>query len=100
MKDNTHKQRLLTFLRVGLGSMVIVFLVGCAGNHPNAKVGAVSGGALGAIAGGIIGHQSGHALEGAAIGAGVGALSGGTLGSAKDDRERQAIQHQHHQRQW
>ena len=94
MKDNIYKQQLLTFLRVSLGSIAIIFLVGCAGTHPNAKIGSVTGGALGAIAGGIIGHQSGHALEGAAIGAGIGALGGGTLGSAKDDRERQAIQGQ------
>ncbi len=86
------KKRLGNILRISLGSLAIFFLAGCAGTNPNAKIGAVTGGALGAVAGGIIGHQSGHGLEGAAIGAGVGALGGGVLGSARDDRERQAIQ--------
>ena len=38
----------------------------------------------------MIGHQSGRALEGAAIGAGVGALGGGVVGSAQDDKNARA----------
>lgn len=75
--------------QISVGVLLAVALAGCAAPGPNAKTGAVAGGALGALVGGVIGHQSGRALEGAAIGAGVGALGGGALGSAQDDRERQ-----------
>lgn len=75
--------------QISAGVLLAVASAGCAVPGPNAKTGAVAGGALGAIVGGVIGHQSGRALEGAAIGAGAGALGGGALGSAQDDRERQ-----------
>lgn len=66
-------------------------LASCATHEPapNTKTGAVAGGLLGAGAGAIIGHQSGRALEGAAIGGAAGAAGGALLGSAADDRERQ-----------
>ena len=79
----------LKVAQISAGVLLTVALAGCAAPGPNAKTGAVAGGALGAIVGGVIGHQSGRALEGAAIGAGAGALGGGALGSAQDDRERQ-----------
>lgn len=80
--------------QISAGMLLAVVLAGCAAPGPNAKTGAVAGGALGAIVGGVIGHQSGRALEGAAIGAGAGALGGGALGSAQDDRERQEFYRQ------
>jgi hypothetical protein len=51
---------------------------------PNTQRGAATGGLLGAAAGGIIGHQSGRALEGAAIGAAAGAGAGALYGNAAD----------------
>lgn len=80
--------------QISAGVLLAAALAGCAAPGPNAKTGAVAGGALGAIVGGVIGHQSGRALEGAAIGAGAGALGGGALGSAQDDRERQELYRQ------
>lgn len=80
--------------QISAGVLLVVAFAGCAAPGPNAKTGAVAGGALGAIVGGVIGHQSGRALEGAAIGAGAGALGGGALGSAQDDRERQEFYRQ------
>lgn len=84
----------LKAMQISAGVLLAVALAGCAAPGPNAKTGAVAGGALGAIVGGVIGHQSGRALEGAAIGAGAGALGGGALGSAQDDRERQEFYRQ------
>jgi len=51
---------------------------------PNTQRGAATGGLIGAAAGGIIGHQSGRALEGAAIGAAAGAGAGALHGNARD----------------
>lgn len=64
---------------------------------PHTKTGAVGGGLLGAGLGAIVGHQSGRALEGAAIGGAAGAAGGALLGSAADDRERQRQRQYHHQ---
>ncbi len=75
------------FKRAGMLGCCLLLFTGCAGTGPNAKSGAVSGGAFGALIGGVVGHQSGRALEGAAIGAGAGALGGGILGSSRDQRE-------------
>lgn len=55
---------------------------------PETQKGAVTGGLLGAAAGGIIGHQSGRALEGAALGAGAGAGAGALYGNARDQERR------------
>jgi len=55
---------------------------------PNTQRGAVTGGLLGAAAGGIIGHQSGRALEGAAIGGAAGAGAGAMYGNAQDQEQR------------
>ncbi len=73
-------------------SMAAAFiLVGCETAGPKTKEGAVAGGLLGAAAGGIIGHQKHRGLEGAGIGAAVGAIGGALVGSAMDDRDRQAL---------
>ena len=54
---------------------------------PNTQRGIATGGLLGAAAGGIIGHQSGRALEGAAIGAAAGGTAGGLYGNARDQEQ-------------
>ncbi len=63
-------------------------LSSCADMGPNTQRGAATGGLIGAAAGGIIGHQSGRALEGAAIGAAAGGVAGGAYGNARDQEER------------
>ena len=55
---------------------------------PNTQRGAVTGGLLGAAAGGIIGHQSGRALEGAAIGAAAGGGAGALYGNSQDQEQQ------------
>ncbi len=69
-----------------------IALSSCADMGPNTQSGAATGGLVGAAAGGIIGHQSGRALEGAAIGAGAGALTGGAIGSSRDEQNRRRYQ--------
>ena len=54
---------------------------------PNTQRGARPAALLGAAAGGIIGHQSGRALEGAAIGAAAGGTAGGLYGNARDQEQ-------------
>jgi len=69
---------------------IVAALAGCESTGPKTKTGAVAGGVIGAAGGAIIGHQSGHGLEGAGIGAAVGAISGALLGSAWDQKDKQA----------
>lgn len=54
---------------------------------PNTQRGAATGGLAGAALGGIIGHQSGRALEGAALGAAAGGTAGALYGNARDQEQ-------------
>jgi 5'-3' exoribonuclease 2 len=56
---------------------------------PNTQRGAATGGLAGAALGGIIGHQSGRALEGAALGAAAGGTAGALYGNARDQEQYQ-----------
>jgi 5'-3' exoribonuclease 2 len=82
MKKTTS---LVLFLAVAL------VIAGCESTGPKTKTGAVAGGLIGATAGGIIGHQSGHGLEGAGIGAAIGAIGGALVGSAMDQKDKEAL---------
>lgn len=67
------------------GAIAALALSNCAAPAgPNTQRGIATGGLIGAAAGGIIGHQSGRALEGAAIGAAAGGTAGGLYGNARD----------------
>lgn len=74
-----------TFALTLAGASAALILSNCAGPAgPNTQRGIATGGLIGAAAGGIIGHQSGRALEGAAIGAAAGGTAGGLYGNARD----------------
>ena len=78
------KTTALTFL----SAIAAVSLSNCAAPAgPNTQRGIATGGLLGAAAGGVIGHQSGRALEGAAIGAAAGGTAGGLYGNARDQEQ-------------
>lgn len=73
---------------VGAG---LAFLAGCATDSSvHTKERAVMGSLGGAGLGAIVGHQSGRALEGAAIGAAAGGAAGAVSGSAQDEKEARA----------
>lgn len=73
-------------MKMLIPAVAAVFTLASCGTSPgpNTQRGAATGGLLGAAAGGIIGHQSGRALEGAAIGAAAGAGAGALYGNARD----------------
>ncbi len=71
-----------------LSAALLISLSGCAAPAgPNTQRGAATGGLAGAALGGIIGHQSGRALEGAAIGAAAGGTAGALYGNARDQEQ-------------
>lgn len=77
----------ITFLTIST-AIIGLGLSNCAAPAgPNTQRGAATGGLLGAAADGIIGHQSGRALEGAAIGGAAGGTAGALYGNARDQEQ-------------